>query len=139
MYLVKSKMEIGMNSGYKKITMSLALGTLLMSSSAFAAAGDGIGFTPPETLNSGDAAFKTKLVRMSNGLLVSAFGDSVDGAGEVYGLKADALHPVRDVFVRTCMPSDTNGHCDNASDWSEAVNISNTALLSSSHNSVERG
>ena len=132
MYLVKSKMEIGMYSGYKKITMSLTLGTLLMGSSVFAATGTGTGITPPETVNSGNAAFKTKLVRMSNGLLVSAFGDSIEGAGEAYGLKADDLHPVRDIFVRTCMPSDTNGHCDNASDWSEAVNISETADKTSS-------
>ena len=135
MYLVKLIMEIAMNIRYKKITMSLALGTLLMGSSAFAA----IGFTPPETLSSGGevtgngAAFKTKLVRMGNGLLVSAFGDSISGSNAVaYGLKADDVHPVRDIFVRTCMPSDANNHCASQEDWSAAVNISNTADKTSS-------
>ena len=115
---------------YKKITISLALGTFLLGSSAFGA----IGFTPPETLSSGGevtgngAAFKTKLVRMGNGLLVSAFGDSISGSNAVaYGLKADDVHPVRDIFVRTCMPSDANNYCSSQEDWSAAVNISNTA------------
>jgi len=123
-----------MKLGYKKITMSLVAGTLLLSGSAFGA----IGFTPAETLSSGGdmtgngAAFKTKLVRMGNGLLVSAYGDSIAGSNAVaYGLKADDVHPVRDVFIRTCMPTVDNGHCDEETDWSTAVNISNTAGESS--------
>lgn len=114
----------------KKIRMSLVVGTLVMGSSAFGA----IGFTPPETLSSGGevtgngAAFKTKLVRLSNGMLVSAFGDSIDGSDAVaYGLKADDIHSVRDIFVRTCKPTDDNNHCSTQDAWSEVVNISNTA------------
>ena len=109
--------------------------TLFLGGSAHAA----IGFTPPDTLSSGGevtgngAAFKTKLVRMGNGLLVSAFGDSINGSDAVaYGLKADDVHPVRDVFVRTCMPSDTNDYGASQEDWSAAVNISNTADKTSS-------
>jgi len=119
---------------FKKITMSLAAGSLLLSGSAFGA----IGFTAPETLSSGGevtgngAAFKTKLVRLGNGMLVSVFGDSIgDSEAVAYGLKADDVHKVRDIFARTCMPNlkegDTYKDCSLETDWSEAVNISNTA------------
>jgi len=118
---------------YKKITLSL-VATLLLGANAHAA----IGFTAPETLSSGGdvtgngAAFKTKLVRLGNGMLVSVFGDSI-GASEAvaYGLKEDDVHKVRDIFARTCMPNlkegDTYKDCSLETDWSEAVNISNTA------------
>ena len=103
-----------MKSELKKITMSFGLGALLMGSSAFGA----LAFTPAEVLSSGGtvtgegAAFKTKLVRMGNGMLVSVFGDSIAGSPDVvYDLKADDVHKVRDIFARTCMPSDANGHC----------------------------
>ncbi len=130
-----------MKSGYKKITLSFGLGALLMGSSAFAA----LEFTPAEVLSSAGtvtgegAAFKTKLVRMGNGMLVSVFGDSIAGSDAVvYDLKADDVHKVRDIFARTCTPSDANGHCASQSDWSEAVNISNTAHLSSASSKWER-
>lgn len=130
-----------MKSEFKKITMSFSLGALLMGTSAFAA----LEFTPPEVLSSDGivtgegAAFKTKLVRMGNGMLVSVFGDSIEGSDAVvYDLKADDVHKVRDIFVRTCMPTDLNGHCTSQSDWSEAVNISNTAHLSSASSKWER-
>jgi hypothetical protein len=128
-----------MYSTYRKIAMSIVAGSLVMGGTAYAASGDGIGFTAPDTLSSGGvvtgngAAFKTKLVRMGNGLLVSAFGDSIDGSDAVaYDLKADDVHPVRDIFVRTCMPTDDNNHCESQEDWSPAVNISNTADKTSS-------
>jgi len=130
-----------MKSELKKITMSFGLGALLMGSSAFGA----LEFTPAEVLSSGGtvtgegAAFKTKLVRMGNGMLVSVFGDSIAGSDAVvYDLKADDVHKVRDIFARTCMPTDLNGHCASQSDWSEAVNISNTAHLSSASSKWER-
>ncbi|NOR55602.1 MAG: JDVT-CTERM domain-containing protein [Sulfurovum sp.] len=130
-----------MKSKYKKITLSLGLGALLMGSSAFGA----LAFTPVDVLSSGGsvtgdgAAFKTKLVRMGNGLLVSVFGDSIAGSDAVvYDLKADDVHKVRDIFVRTCMPTDLNGHCASQSEWTEAVNISNTAGLSSALSKWER-
>jgi len=122
----------------KKITLSVSLGALLMGTSAFGA----IGFTAPETLSQGGevtgngAAFKTKLVRLGNGMLVSVYGDSI-GASEAvaYGLKEDDVHKVRDIFARTCMPDLKEGvtykDCSLETDWSEAVNISNTAHLSS--------
>ena len=130
-----------MKSELKKITMSLGLGALLMGSNAFGA----LAFTPAEVLSSGGtvtgegAAFKTKLVRMGNGMLVSVFGDSIAGSPDVvYDLKADDVHKVRDIFARTCMPSDANGHCASQSDWTEAVNISNTAHLTSASSKWER-
>lgn len=74
-----------------------------------------------------DLAAKVKLVRMGNGTLISVFAD---GAGaSVYDVKAQATRPARDVFVRTCNPSMTD--CEDESNWSPAVNVSHTAVLSS--------
>ena len=122
-----------MKTVFNKITISLGLSALLMGTSAFAA----LQFTPPETLSNNSnvdgsgLAFKTKLVRLGNGLLVSVYGDTIPGANDVYDLKADTVRKARDVFERHCMPSPANEQCKLPSSWSAPVNISNTANLSS--------
>lgn len=122
-----------MKTKFNGTTISLGLSSLLMSTAAFGA----LQFTPPEILSNGGVvngeglAFKTKLVRLGNGLLVSVHGDTVAGANDVYDLKADEVRKARDVFERHCMPSVTNSYCSTPSAWSDPVNISNTAHLSS--------
>ncbi len=113
-----------MKLNVKRIVISFGLGSLLMGTSAFGA----LEFTPADVLSSDGSAFKTKLVRMGNGMLVTVFGDSIAGSDTVvYDLKSDNVHKVRDIFVRTCMPTEANNYCSIQSDWSDPVNISNTA------------
>ncbi len=80
-----------------------------------------------------DQAYKPKLVRTANGLLVVVYGDVVEyvPANFVYDQKNDLDRPARDVFVRSCdaMLSD----CSLSSNWSAPINISATALLSSTN------
>ena len=76
-----------------------------------------------------DMAFKAKLVRLGNGALISAFGDGVDAEKVVYDLKKDVERPARDIFIRTCASATVD--CGVEANWSEPVNVSNTALLSS--------
>lgn len=84
---------------------------------------DGSGDQTPD-LNS---AAKVKLVRLStsdtatHGRLISVFGDGI--GNDVYDVKGDAERPARDVFVRY---SDDDGV-----NWTPAVNVSNTAALTS--------
>ncbi len=80
-----------------------------------------------------DLAFKPKLVRLSNGQLISVYGDAIDNtpARYAYDAKADALHPARDIFVRRC--DSVNADCADPANWSPAVNLSGTAL----HSSIE--
>ncbi len=74
-----------------------------------------------------DRAAKVKIARMGNGTLVAVYGDA---AGEnVYDVKAQSERPARDIFVRTC--NSTMSDCDSEDDWSAAVNISQTAGLTS--------
>jgi len=76
-------------------------------------------------------AYKTKLVRLKNGLLVAVYGDSVDNIASryVYDLKNDIERPARDVFVRTC--DAMNIDCGQQANWSSPINIANTAASSS--------
>lgn len=76
-------------------------------------------------------AFKPKLVRLSNGWLVSVYGDAVeeDMTHLVYDPKGDVLRQARDIFARRC--DSVNTDCSDPANWSPPVNISNTALLSS--------
>ena len=122
-----------------KMKLSLALSALLLSSTAFAVNEPGaLEFSPPDTLsnggvvNSNGEAFKTKLVRLGNGLLISTYADvPADLADwhDVYDVKGDSVRKARDIFVRTCMPSDdaANLQCSLQTAWSPAINISNTA------------
>jgi hypothetical protein len=88
-----------------------------------------IAFTPPEILSENNSANKTKLVRLGNGWLVSAYGDA--NGPEVYDTKADDTRLARDVYVKTCHPANNVSQCSLASDWSAPINISNSAQLSS--------
>jgi len=74
-------------------------------------------------------AFKTKLVRLGNGMLISTYGDGVDPDKIVYDVKGQVERPARDVFVRTC-PS-VALDCTVETNWSTPKNISNTASKSS--------
>jgi len=113
----------------KKIKISLALSAILLSTSAFAESP--LDFSEPEILSNGGiesdgaGAFKSKLVRLGNGLLISTFGQAT--GPNVYDLKGDNVRKARDIFVRSCMPTDLNGQCAHQKDWTEAVNVSNTA------------
>lgn len=93
----------------------------LMATSVSAA----LEFSTPEQLSSGDGAAKTKLVRMGNGWLVSVFGDSAGPS--VYDTKADAIRPARDIFARACNTNGSPTQCADESEWTDSVNLSNTA------------
>jgi len=78
-----------------------------------------------------DLAFKPKLVLLTNGQLISVYADAIDNAPDryAYDAKSDALHPARDIFARRCDSANTD--CADPDNWSPAVNLSNTALVSS--------
>jgi hypothetical protein len=103
------------------------VGTLLLGSSLQA----GLQFSDAEVLSAGGSvtgdglAFKTKLVRLGDGTLISVYGDA--NGPDVYDVKDDALRRARDIYVRTCKAEEANGYCASQSDWSDPVNISNTA------------
>ena len=113
-----------------RIKFPFALG--LLSTALFTAnATAGLAFTAADTLSENSSANKTKLVRMGNGWLVSVYGDATAGSQLVYDLKADTTRLSRDNFVKVCHPANNANQCSLAEDWSEPVNISNTAHLSS--------
>lgn len=89
-----------------------------------------IGIFQSITLSQGTAGHKPKIQRMGNNRLVVAYGDNTPGAGTVYDVKGQAERPARDIYVRSCMPSDSVS-CNNPTDWSAPLNISNSALQSS--------
>ena len=88
-------------------------------------------YSAPEMLSENSLANKTKLVRMGSGWLVSAYGDATDGSQTVYDTKADDTRLSRDIFVRVCHPAHNDSQGGLASDWSEPLNISNTAHVAS--------
>ncbi|MDG6773836.1 choice-of-anchor O protein [Thiomicrorhabdus sp. ZW0627] len=98
------------------------------------AAGTQLDFSTPFSLSDAQSpdlgsAFKTKLVRLGNGMLISVFGEAVDSTKIVYDVKGDKERAARDVFVRTCASASVD--CSVESNWSAPVNVSNTATLSS--------
>jgi len=105
----------------------MILGTLLLGSNLQA----GLLFSDAEVLSAGGSvtgdglAFKTKLVRLGDGTLISVYGDA--NGPDVYDVKDDNVRPARDIYVRTCKAEEANGYCASQSDWSDPVNISNTA------------
>lgn len=86
-------------------------------------------FNDPERLSDNGSANKTKLIRMGSGWLISPYGDAV--GPEVYDTKADGIRPARDIFVRVCHPANNTSQCSAELDWSQPINISNTANLTS--------
>jgi MYXO-CTERM domain-containing protein len=74
-----------------------------------------------------DGAAKVKILRMGNGTLVAVYGDFA--GTDVFDVKAQAERPARDIFVRTC--NSNMSDCASGDEWSDAVNISQTAGLTS--------
>ncbi|MCA9656983.1 MAG: hypothetical protein KC486_01450 [Myxococcales bacterium] len=89
-----------------------------------------VAVTEPITLNAGVFGHKPKIQRTSNGNLIVIYGDVPDASKIVFDVKGDVERPARDIFVRTCMPSEGTS-CNLATDWSEPVNLSQAAELSS--------
>lgn len=111
----------------KKIKYSL-LGATAIAGIAYAATQ--IIVQPSITLSEGTSGDKPKIQRMGDGRLVAVYGDNTPGAGNVYDVKADIERVARDIYVKSCLPSDTVS-CNNLSDWSAPINLSNSALDSS--------
>ncbi|WP_127471385.1 choice-of-anchor O protein [Thiomicrorhabdus aquaedulcis] len=72
---------------------------------------------------------KVKLDLLGNGMLISTFGEAVDGTKLVYDPKDQVERPASDIFVRTC--NTITADCSVESNWSNPVNLSNTATRSS--------
>jgi len=78
----------------------------------------------PEADGFKDGAAKTKLIRLPGGTLVSTFSYGNDRDNEkVYDPKAQEERAAKDIFVTVSN--------DNGSTWSDPINISNTAELTS--------
>lgn len=84
----------------------------------------------PIKVSDGLLGDKPKLQRLGDGTLVIAYGDAPAGASTVYDVKADEERAARDLFVKTCKPGATKT-CDLFADWSPAINVSQSALMSS--------
>ena len=80
----------------------------------------------PFALSDGISGDKPKIQRLGDGTLIAVYGDSPGGVGWVYDVKAAEERPARDIFVKTCKPSATKT-CNQLSDWSAAVNVSQSA------------
>jgi hypothetical protein len=78
-----------------------------------------------------DGAAKSRIVGLGNGMLVVAYGDAVENkpGNYIYDLQADVERPARDIFVRTC--DSVGADCTDPRNWTDPVNISNTAAYSS--------
>ncbi len=110
----------------KKQALLAAIATTLALPGA-ATAATGLSFGDTVKLNSNGGANKTKIVRMTNGRLVSVYGDYLDpNENTVYDVKEQGERPARDIFARYC-----DADCDQESSWSEEVNLSNTAAKTS--------
>ncbi|WP_372965926.1 choice-of-anchor O protein [Marinobacter sp.] len=109
----------------QKVLSTAILAVMACQGSAWAATG--LSFSDTVKLNSNGGANKTKIVRMTNGRLVSVYGDYLDPNDHtVYDVKAQDTRPARDIFARYC-----DADCGQASSWSDEVNLSNTAAKSS--------
>ncbi|HEY9033815.1 MAG TPA: choice-of-anchor O protein [Pseudomonadales bacterium] len=117
-----------MTSAKHKTLQYALIGVTAVAGIAYAATQ--IGIFQSITLSQGTAGHKPKIQRMGNNRLVVAYGDNTPGAGTVYDVKGQAERPARDIYVRSCMPSDSVS-CNNPTDWSAPLNISNSALQSS--------
>ncbi|WP_417515366.1 choice-of-anchor O protein [Marinobacter sp.] len=109
----------------KNILTTAIVATIACQGSAWAA--NGLSFSDTVQLNTNGGANKTKIVRMTNGRLVSVYGDYLDPNGyTVYDVKQQGTRPARDLFARTCAAD-----CNQAENWTKEVNISKTADKSS--------
>jgi hypothetical protein len=72
---------------------------------------------------------KVKLDLLGNGMLVSTFGEAPDGTKMVYDVKGQVERPASDIFVRTCDTITLD--CSVEANWSNPINLSNTATRSS--------
>ena len=99
----------------------------LVAALTVAASVNAFDFTDPEVLSKNDLANKTKLVRLTSGLLISVYGDAQGPL--VYDTKSDAVRSARDIFVRTCHTATKD--CSAEVNWTAPVNISNTATQTS--------
>ncbi len=117
---------------FKAILFPVVVSALLL---LMAMAPHVLDFPSPVSLSSQspdfEQAIKPKLLRLSNGRLIAVYNDAVemDATRFVYDTKADALRPARDVFARYC--ESKSADCALEENWSPAVNLSNTAMLSS--------
>ena len=115
----------------QKITLLIASSLAVMSTASHAATQ--LDFTTPiETSNDAASlgyANKTKLIRTSSGMLVTAYGDARDAAKVIYDVKGQAERAARDIFVRSCDASTVD--CSDVANWSAETNISNTAAQTS--------
>ena len=75
----------------------------------------------PFALSDGISGDKPKVQRLGDGTLLVVYGDSPDGVGLVYDVKAAEERPARDIFIKTCKPNATKA-CNKIGDWSAAVN-----------------
>lgn len=89
-----------------------------------------ISVNAPFALSDGENGDKPKIQRAGDGTRIVVYGDSPEGAGHVYDVKAAVERKARDIFVKTCKP-DATTTCDNQADWSAARNLSKSAMLSS--------
>jgi hypothetical protein len=115
---------------FKRKKLAL-LGTVAVAGMAYAAIVTQIQLKPEITLSEGGNGHKPKIQRASDGTLVSAFGDSPAGVGDVYDTKADAERPARDIYVKYCKPGTTRPDtairtCDDPADWTKATTASGT-------------
>ncbi|SNC62049.1 hypothetical protein SAMN04487881_0582 [Marinobacter sp. es.048] len=112
----------------KKTLLASALITT-MGTSGMAWGATGLSFGDTVQLSANGGANKTKLVRMTSGRLVAVYGDYLNPEGNtVYDVKAQAERPARDIFARYC---EAGLDCTVESNWSDAVNISETASKTS--------
>jgi len=123
-----------MNIKFKSGKTALAIAAATVATLAVAATV--ITVKTPITVSDGILGDKPKLQRAGDGTLVIAYGDSPAGAGMVYDVKAAEERTARDIFVKTCKPGTTRPDtvvrtCDVLADWSNAINVSNSALLQS--------
>jgi len=114
----------------RKKTLAVAGGAVLAATAAYAAIQ--ITVNTPIAVSDGTFGHKPKIQRAGDGRLVVAYGDDTPGAGNVYDVKGDVEHPARDIYVKTCKPDAAAGiSCNSVSDWSAAVNVSQSAMQSS--------
>jgi len=110
------------------VAMTLAMG--VASTGMVMAEGEQLQFSASQKLSDDQAldmgmAFKTKLIRLGNGALISVFGDGANDSASVYDVKGQNERAPRDIFIRTCNSIGTD--CGDEANWSAPVNVSNTA------------